>query len=77
MLLVYAVSGLLVYAILELPFWADMLIGTIFTLMDTVVASSSPETSRRDNLPNRLRHLLSGKSRANDGLANPRSCFRR
>lgn len=46
MLLVYAVSGLLVYAILELPFWADMMIGTIFTLMDTVVASSSPGTSR-------------------------------
>jgi hypothetical protein len=48
MLLVHAVSGLLVYAILELPFWADMLIGTIFTLMDTVVAFSSPGTSRRE-----------------------------
>ena len=72
MLLMFIVSGLLAYAILGVSFWAAMLIGAIVTPTDPVVASSIVQGEvANDNLPARLRHLLSGESGSNDGLAYP------
>lgn len=72
MVLMFLVSGLLVYTVLGLSFWAAMLIGAIVTPTDPVVASSIVQGKvAEDNLPARVRHLLSGESGANDGLAYP------
>ena len=72
MVLTFVVSGLLAYAILGLSFWAAMLVGAIITPTDPVVASSIVQGEvAQNNLPARLRHLLSGESGANDGLAYP------
>ena len=72
MVLMFVVSGLLAYAILGLSFWAAMLVGAIITPTDPVVASSIVQGEvAQNNLPARLRHLLSGESGANDGLAYP------
>jgi NhaP-type Na+/H+ or K+/H+ antiporter len=72
MVLMFVASGLLVYAILGVSFWAAMLIGAIITPTDPVIASSIVQGEvANDNLPARLRHLLSGESGANDGLAYP------
>jgi NhaP-type Na+/H+ or K+/H+ antiporter len=72
MVLMFVASGLLVYAVLGVSFWAAMLIGAIVTPTDPVVASSIVQGEvANDNLPARLRHLLSGESGANDGLAYP------
>ncbi|MGF1471770.1 MAG: cation:proton antiporter [Rubrobacteraceae bacterium] len=72
MVLMFLVSGLLAYAILGVSFWAAMLIGAIITPTDPVVASSIVQGEvANKNLPARLRHLLSGESGANDGLAYP------
>ena len=66
------VSGLLAHLILGLPFWVGMLIGTIVTPTDPVLASTivTGETAK-ENIPDRLRHLLSAESGANDGGAYP------
>ncbi len=72
MVLMFLVSGLLAYAILGVSFWAAMLIGAIVTPTDPVVASSIVQGEvANENLPARLRHLLSGESGSNDGLAYP------
>lgn len=72
MVLMFVASGLLVYAILGVSFWAAMLIGAIVTPTDPVVASSIVQGQvAENNLPARIRHLLSGESGANDGLAYP------
>ena len=72
MVLMFVVSGLLAYAILGVSFWAAMLIGAIVTPTDPVVASSIVQGGvANENLPARLRHLLSGESGSNDGLAYP------
>lgn len=72
MVLMFVVSGLLAYAILGVSFWAAMLIGAIVTPTDPVVASSIVQGEvAENNLPTRIRHLLSGESGANDGLAYP------
>ena len=72
MVLMFLVSGLLAYAVLGISFWAAMLIGAIVTPTDPVVASSIVQGGvAESNLPSRLRHLLSGESGANDGLAYP------
>lgn len=67
-----AVSGLLTYWLLGLPFWVGMLVGAVVTPTDPVLASSivTGETARR-NIPDRLIQLLSGEAGANDGLAYP------
>lgn len=72
MVAMWLASGLLVFLLLGLPFWAAMLVGAVITPTDPVVASSivTGGTAER-NLPSRLRHLLSGESGANDGLAYP------
>lgn len=72
MALMFLASGLLSYAILGVSFWAAMLIGAIVTPTDPVVASSIVQGEvAKNNLPARIRHLLSGESGANDGLAYP------
>lgn len=65
-------SGLLVHLILGSPFWVAMLLGAVLTPTDPVVASTIV-TGRvaEQNLPDRLRDVLSGESGANDGLAYP------
>ena len=72
MALMFLASGLLAYAVLGVSFWAAMLIGAIVTPTDPVVASSIVQGEvANNNLPARIRHLLSGESGANDGLAYP------
>ena len=66
------VSGLLAYWLLGIPFWLGMLVGAIVTPTDPVISSTivHGETAT-NNIPARLRHLLSGESGANDGGAYP------
>lgn len=72
MVLMFVASGLLAYALLGVSFWAAMLIGAIITPTDPVVASSIVQGEvANNNLPARIRHLLSSESGANDGLAYP------
>jgi NhaP-type Na+/H+ or K+/H+ antiporter len=65
-------SGLLTAWILGLPIWLALLIGAIAAPTDPVVASSivSGRAAKRI-IPERVRHLLSGESGANDGLGLP------
>lgn len=72
MVLMWLVSGVLVYLTLGLPFWVAMLVGAVITPTDPVVSSTIVQGSvAEDNLPGRVRHLLSAESGANDGLAYP------
>ena len=72
MVLMWLVSGMLVYLILGLPFWVAMLIGAVVTPTDPVVSSTIVQGSMaEEKLPSRVTHLLSGESGANDGLAYP------
>lgn len=69
MLLMWAVSTLLVWLFLDLPFWLAALIGAILTPTDPVAASPIVVGSTAEkNLPERLRHTISLESGANDGL---------
>lgn len=72
MLLMWAVSGLLVWWLLDVPFWTAALIGAVVTPTDPVIASTivTGETAKT-NIPGRLRHVLSGEAGANDGGAYP------
>jgi NhaP-type Na+/H+ or K+/H+ antiporter len=68
--IMWAVSGLLAFAILGLPFWTAMLLGAILTPTDPVLASTIVTGKIAEkNLPQRLRDVLSSESGANDGLA--------
>jgi NhaP-type Na+/H+ or K+/H+ antiporter len=70
MLTMWAISGALAYFLLGLPFWIAMLIGAIVTPTDPILASSIvTEDFAERNLPERVRHMLSAESGANDGLA--------
>ena len=70
--IMWVVSGLLVYWILNLPFWEAMVIGAAITPTDPIVATSIVTgVVAEENLPERLRHLISADSGANDGLAYP------
>ncbi|MEB3358533.1 MAG: cation:proton antiporter [Synechococcales bacterium] len=70
--IMWAVSGLLVYLILGLPFWEAMMIGAAITPTDPIVATSIVTgVVAEDNLPPRLRHIISAESGSNDGLAYP------
>ncbi len=70
--LMWLISGLLMYLILGLPFWQAMLLGAVITPTDPVV-STSVVTGKiaEQNLPERIRNLISAESAANDGLAYP------
>ncbi len=70
--LMWITTGLLVWLILDLPFWVAVLIGAVLTPTDPIVASSivtGPVAERY--LPSRLRDTLWAESGANDGLAYP------
>lgn len=70
--LMFLSSGLLVYAILGLPFWIAMLIGAAVTPTDPVVASSIVTGKFAESrISKRIRHFISMESGANDGLALP------
>jgi NhaP-type Na+/H+ or K+/H+ antiporter len=70
--LMWVVSGLLVYAFLRIPFWEAMMIGAAVTPTDPIVATSIVTgVVAEDNLPPRLRQLISAESGSNDGLAYP------
>ena len=61
--LMWLSSGLLVYWLLELPFWEAMLAGAAITPTDPIVASSIVTgVVAKENLPGRLRHILSAES---------------
>lgn len=69
MVLMWAVSSLLAWTLLDVTPWVAVLIGAIVTPTDPVLAGSIV-TGRfaEANLPVRVRSLLSGESGANDGL---------
>lgn len=70
--LMWLSTGLLVWLILDFPFWISMLIGAVLTPTDPIVASSvvtGPVAERY--LPTRIRDTLWAESGANDGLAYP------
>ena len=72
MVLMWLASGLLAFFVLGTSFWAAMLIGAVVTPTDPVVSSTIVQGDLAEkNLPTRIRHLLSGESGANDGLAYP------
>ncbi|MCU0254359.1 MAG: cation:proton antiporter, partial [Acidobacteria bacterium] len=67
--LMWAISGLLVYVILGVPFWLAALIGAVITPTDPVAAGPIVTGSvAEENIPDRLRHAISFDSGANDGL---------
>ncbi|WP_414565319.1 MULTISPECIES: cation:proton antiporter [unclassified Anabaena] len=70
--LMWLISGLLVYLLLDLPFWVAMLVGAVITPTDPVI-STSVVTGKvaEQNLPEHIRHTISAESGANDGLAYP------
>lgn len=70
--LMWVISGLLVYAFLRIPFWEAMMIGAVVTPTDPIVATSIVTgVVAEDDLPPRLRHVISAESGSNDGLAYP------
>lgn len=70
--MMWAVSGLLIYWVVKVPFWEAMLIGAAITPTDPIVSTAIVTgVVAEDNLPGRLRHLISSESGANDGLAYP------
>lgn len=70
--LMWLASGLLVYLILGVPFLVALLVGAVVTPTDPVVSSTIVAGELAEgNLPDRVRHTLSGESGANDGLAYP------
>jgi len=70
--LMWLASSLLSYWLLEIPILLALLIGAIVSPTDPVVASSIVTGKvAEQNLPERLRHLLSAESGSNDGLAYP------
>jgi NhaP-type Na+/H+ or K+/H+ antiporter len=70
--LMWLSSGLLTYLILGLPFWVALLVGAVITPTDPVLSSTIVQgETAENNIPARLRNLLSGESGANDGLAYP------
>ncbi|MBW4649821.1 MAG: cation:proton antiporter [Kastovskya adunca ATA6-11-RM4] len=72
MLLMWVISGLLVYWLFDLPFWVAMLIGAIVTPTDPVVSTSIVTgVVAQENIPDRLHHFISTESGLNDGLAYP------
>ena len=70
--MMWAIGGLLIYWILNLPFWSAMVIGAAITPTDPIVSTSIVTgVVAEENLPERLRNLISADSGANDGLAYP------
>ena len=72
MLGMWLVSGLLVYALLGLPFWVAMLVGAVVTPTDPVL-SGTIVTGKlaEEEVPARLRNFVTAEAGANDGGAYP------
>jgi sodium/hydrogen antiporter len=68
--LMWLSAGLLIFVLLGLPFWVALLAGAIVAATDPIAASAivTSDTAEK-NIPERIRHLLSAESGANDGLA--------
>jgi NhaP-type Na+/H+ or K+/H+ antiporter len=70
--LMWLSSGLLVWWVLGLPFGVAMVIGAVVTPTDPVVSTDIVTgVIAEENIPGRLRHLISSESGLNDGLAYP------
>ncbi|MEQ9669299.1 cation:proton antiporter domain-containing protein [Coleofasciculus sp. G2-EDA-02] len=70
--LMWLSSGLLVWWLLDIPFGVAMLIGAVITPTDPVVSTDIVTgVIAEENIPGRLRHLISSESGLNDGLAYP------
>lgn len=72
MVLMALVSGLLVWDLLGVSFWAAMLVGAAITSTDPIVATTivtGPVAEK--NIPGRIRHFISAESGANDGAVYP------
>jgi NhaP-type Na+/H+ or K+/H+ antiporter len=70
--LMWLVSGMLAFLLVPVSLWVALLIGAVVTPTDPVVASSivTGDTAE-ENIPGRVRHILSAESGSNDGLAFP------
>jgi NhaP-type Na+/H+ or K+/H+ antiporter len=69
MVLMWGISTALVFWILDTGFWLSALLGAIVTATDPIAASPIVTGDlAEENLPERLRHLISFESGANDGL---------
>ena len=70
--LMCVITGLLVWWIFDLPFWVAMLIGAVAAPTDPVVSTSIVTgVVAEENIPARLRHIISTESGLNDGLGYP------
>ena len=72
MIMMWLVSGFLMWWLLGVPFWVAMLLGAVVTPTDPVISGTivTGETAEK-NIPARLRHAISGEAGANDGGAYP------
>lgn len=72
MIFMWLSSGLVLLLLLDIDFWLAMLLGAVVTPTDPVLASSIVVGGTAvENIPSRIRQLLSGEAGANDGLAYP------
>ncbi|ELY92232.1 cation:proton antiporter domain-containing protein [Natrialba taiwanensis] len=72
MIVMWLVSGLLVFFFLGVSLWTALLIGAIITPTDPVLAGTIVIGSLAErDIPASVRNLLSGEAGANDGLAYP------
>jgi len=72
MVAMWLVSGLVTYAVLPVSFLFAMLIGAIVTPTDPVLANAVViGKTAEQNIPKRIRYLLSAEAGANDGGAYP------
>jgi sodium/hydrogen antiporter len=65
-------SGLLVWALFDFPFWLAMLIGAAVSPTDPILATSLVSGKfAEENLPEPVRHVITAESGVNDGLGMP------
>lgn len=70
--IMWVVSGLVTYVVLPVSLLVAMLVGAIITPTDPVLANSVViGKTAEQNIPVRIRYLLSGEAGANDGGAYP------
>lgn len=72
MAIMWLVSGLSTYLLLDFPFWVAMLVGAVVTPTDPVLAGTIVTGGTAEgNIPARVRHMLTAEAGANDGGAYP------
>lgn len=65
-------SALVTYLVLDVPPWVAVLVGAVVAPTDPVIATTIVSgVTAEENIPPRLRYLLSGEAGANDGGAYP------